>query len=141
MAKIIEIQEQSILIKDGLTTKPILKSYFTFEPVVGDEVKVYQSGDNVAVLKVDASSKNNLDIASRVKQWFPQSSATVKKTPYCVLAILLGRFGVHKFYAGKMSEGILYVVLSIIGISPILSFVDFVIALTKKANEEKQITI
>lgn len=47
-----------------------------------------------------------------------------------VLAILLGVFGVHRFYLGKIGLGILYLVLSVTGISALLGLIDGIVLLT-----------
>lgn len=61
-----------------------------------------------------------------------ENKKEVNKTAYCLLALFLGQFGIHKFYAGKTKAGILYIVLAFFGISVILAFVDFIIAVFKK---------
>lgn len=142
MAKIIEIQEQTILVKDGLKTTPILKSAFTFEPMIGDEVNIYQSGANIAVLKVDPSVTNDKKFSRKeiMTQLFPKT-AFVTKWKYCILAFFVGGWGIHKFYAGKWGQGILYILLSSLGISGILATIDMVIALFKRTNDEKKIAV
>jgi TM2 domain-containing membrane protein YozV len=48
----------------------------------------------------------------------------VDKYVYVVLAIFLGDFGIHKFYAGRTREGILYLVFCWTFIPWFLSFLD-----------------
>lgn len=52
-----------------------------------------------------------------------------------VLALLLGSLGIHHFYLGNTSIGIIYLVLACFGISPILGLVDGIIYLTKPDDQ------
>lgn len=47
-----------------------------------------------------------------------------------LLSIFLGMFGVHRFYLGQIKLGILYCVLSLVGISVLLMIIDFFVFLT-----------
>jgi TM2 domain-containing membrane protein YozV len=48
-----------------------------------------------------------------------------------VLALLLGGLGVHKFYLGKIGQGVLYLVLCWTLIPAIVSFIEGIIYLTQ----------
>jgi TM2 domain-containing membrane protein YozV len=52
-----------------------------------------------------------------------------------ILAILLGGLGIHHFYLGNTTIGIVYIVLACVGISPILGLVDGIIYLTKPDDQ------
>ena len=52
-----------------------------------------------------------------------------------ILAILLGSLGVHHFYLGNTTMGIIYIVLACVGVSPILGLVDGIIYLTKPDDQ------
>ena len=58
-----------------------------------------------------------------------------KKVTAGILAILLGGFGVHKFYLGYTTEGIIMILLFFCGISPIIGLVEGIIYLTKSDPE------
>ena len=47
-----------------------------------------------------------------------------------ILAILLGGFGVHKFYLGKVGMGILYLIFCWTGIPGIVGLIEGIIYLT-----------
>ena len=47
-----------------------------------------------------------------------------------ILAFVLGGFGIHKFYLGRTSSGILYLLFFWTLIPAIIAFVDFVVLLT-----------
>ncbi|OIK10208.1 TM2 domain-containing protein [Bacillus sp. MUM 13] len=63
-----------------------------------------------------------------------------------VLGILLGNFGVHKFYLGKIGMGILYLVFCWTGIPGIIGLIEGIIYLCKSDEEfnaqynQKQLT-
>lgn len=51
------------------------------------------------------------------------------KNVAALLAIFLGMFGAHRFYLGQIKLGILYCLLSLVGISVILMIIDFFVFL------------
>ncbi|WP_456277754.1 TM2 domain-containing protein [Bacillus sp. AK128] len=52
-----------------------------------------------------------------------------------VLGILLGNFGVHKFYLGKIWMGLLYLVFSWTGIPGIIGLIEGILYLVKTEEE------
>jgi TM2 domain-containing membrane protein YozV len=52
-----------------------------------------------------------------------------------LLGILLGSFGAHKFYLGKIGQGILYLIFSWTGIPGIIGLIEGIIYLTKSDEE------
>jgi TM2 domain-containing membrane protein YozV len=52
-----------------------------------------------------------------------------------VLAILLGSIGIHKFYLGKIWQGILYILFSWTGIPGIIGLVEGILYLVKSEDE------
>ena len=65
----------------------------------------------------------------------------VNKFMYCILAIFFGGLGLHKFYCRKKEIGLLYLALFWTGIPWAISIIDFIIALTKKADSNGNILI
>ncbi|ORT99821.1 putative membrane protein [Anaerovibrio sp. JC8] len=63
----------------------------------------------------------------------------VNKIAYGILAILLGGFGIHKFYSGKTMWGIIYILLCWTGIPAILALVEGIIGLTTKDDGQGNI--
>ena len=47
-----------------------------------------------------------------------------------LLAFFLGGFGVHKFYLGRVAQGILYLIFFWTFIPAIIAFIEFIIYLT-----------
>ncbi|KOP36184.1 MULTISPECIES: TM2 domain-containing protein [Flavobacterium] len=60
-----------------------------------------------------------------------------KKVTAGVLGILLGSFGVHKFYLGYQKEGIIQLIVTLItcGLGGIVGFIEGIIYLTKSDEE------
>ena len=65
----------------------------------------------------------------------------VNKVIYIVLAVFLGSFGIHKFYAGKIGTGILYILFCWTFIPGFIAFIEFIIALCKKADANGNILV
>lgn len=65
----------------------------------------------------------------------------VNKVIYIVLAIFLGGFGIHKFYARKTITGLLYLVFCWTGIPQILAVVGAIITLFKPADQNGNILV
>lgn len=60
----------------------------------------------------------------------------VNKVIYILLALFLGSFGIHKFYAGKNMQGILHLIFCWTGIPHILAIISAVINVFKPADEQ-----
>ena len=58
----------------------------------------------------------------------------VHKVVYALLAIFLGWLGIHKFYAGKPVQGIIYILFSWTGIPAIIAFIEGIVALLKESD-------
>ena len=52
-----------------------------------------------------------------------------------LLAFFLGGFGAHKFYIGKIGQGILYLIFSWTGIPAIIAFIEFILYLVVSDEE------
>ena len=63
----------------------------------------------------------------------------VNKVVYAVLTILLGTFGINKFYAGKIKSGILSILFCWTLVPTILSIAEFITVLTEKSDKEGKI--
>lgn len=70
-----------------------------------------------------------------------ETNKKVNKVLYAVLTILLGTFGINKFYAGKVKSGILSIVFCWTLIPTILSIAEFITVLTEKADKNGQIPV
>ena len=64
-----------------------------------------------------------------------EQAAMKNKVAAGVLAILLGGLGVHKFYLGKLGQGILYLIFSWTGIPSIIGLIEGILYLTQTDEE------
>ena len=68
--------------------------------------------------------------------------AKQKKLVAAILGILLGAFGIHKFYLGYVTAGIIQIVLSFFcGIGGIIGLIEGIIYLVKTDDEFESIYI
>ncbi|MBC1969705.1 TM2 domain-containing protein [Listeria marthii] len=142
MAKVIKIEDSSaIVLKDNGETIDVSLTCFTFSPDTGDEVEVYKHGEELIVnKKVEKTTENpNINIVNNNSQ--KDEGKLVNKWVYVALALLLGTFGAHKFLAGKNGQGVLYVVFCWTGIPSIISFIEGIVAIFKKADANNEILI
>ena len=58
-----------------------------------------------------------------------------KKLVAGILAILLGGFGVHKFYLGYTKEGVIQLLLSLVCVGGIIGIIEGILYLTKSDAE------
>ena len=70
-----------------------------------------------------------------------EDSKKVNKVLYAILTILLGTFGINKFYAGKIKAGILSIVFCWTLVPTILSIAEFIMVLTEKSDKEGKIPV
>lgn len=140
MAKIIGIQESTVIIEEKNKSRAFPLSIFNFTPTIGDEVKIFTSGANFAVLKLDPAQSSN-KFVNFLKKLFPKKAKPVRKIVYCLLALFFGDIGVHKFYAGQTGLGVAYILLSWTGIPSLLSFIDLLQALFRRADSNNHIAV
>lgn len=154
MAKIIKIEDDLIFIGlDDGSIKKVNKSYCNFSPDINDEVEIYESESCIVVNKIDSSKKKSSATNSKIDINVNNNSPTgnpvyvannkkaVNKVIYCVLALLLGWIGAHKFYAGKIAAGILYLLFSWTCIPAIIAFIEFILALCKTEDSNGNILV
>lgn len=144
MAKIIEITDRVISIgMDDHSIKEVSPDEVAFEPHIGDEVEIFSTDTRTIVQKKNAPPPQEpKEEHSEAKPDSPPADGkVVSKTTYCVLAILLGNFGLHRFYAGRIGLGVFYLVFCWTGIPAILGLVDGISALCKTADASGNIVV
>lgn len=65
----------------------------------------------------------------------PSNMAIKSKTTAAILAILLGGFGIHKFYLGKTAAGVLYLLFFWTFIPAIVALIEGIIYLTMSGSD------
>ena len=152
MAKILKIDENTVTIgKDDGTVTEALIGDLNFVPQVNDEVDVFQNETNIFVTKKESKAPDNqsginINVNNSNNSNNGQDAGTygkkaVNKVVYCVLAFFLGGIGVHKFYAGKIGAGVVYLLFCWTFIPGVIAFVEFIIGLTKHADDNGMILV
>lgn len=67
------------------------------------------------------------------------SKNRVNKVAYSVLAILLGGFGIHKFFSGKIMWGVIYILLSWSVVPSVLGLVEGITGLATNSDSNGNI--
>lgn len=70
-----------------------------------------------------------------------QSGSVVNKIAYLLITFFLGGIGIHKFYAGKVGLGIIYVLFCWTGIPAFVAFFEFIIACLKNSDSNGNIIV
>ena len=155
MARIIKINNDiiSIGMNDG-GIKEVRMADMNFIPNIGDEVEVYETENNLIVAKKEEKRENasnsgiNINVsnnqANTTPMYIANNTKAVNKVVYCLLALFLGGLGVHKFYAGKIGTGILFIMFCVIFsifIPSFIAFIDLIIGLCKKADNNGNILV
>lgn len=128
MSKVIKINNETVTIgNDDGSFLDIPMSELDFKPEVGEIVETFTSEGKTIVYRTGKVPT------------LPSKGKGVNQLAYCLFAFLLGSFGVHKFYAGKVGLGIVYLLFCWTFIPAIIALVEGIIAVTKKADAEGNI--
>lgn len=146
MNKIIGVKGDKVQI--GVDSGRIItvnSSQLNFLPQIGDEIEVFRDGNEVIVSKKQSASASGINInmqqnVGNAPLYVPNQKA-VNKVVYCLLAFFLGGIGIHKFYAGKIAAGILYILFCWTLIPQFIAFIEFIIGLCKESDANGMIWV
>ncbi|NLK84697.1 MAG: TM2 domain-containing protein [Aeromonadales bacterium] len=133
MSKILSVSANTVTI--GFDDKSLKEFDISccqgFTPEVGLEVDVFTNDNKVVITRASAH------VSTAVSTGAGQLAAEehrVNKVAYVLLCFFLGGIGVHKFYAGHVFLGLLYLIFCWTFIPSIVAFIEFIIGLVKPAD-------
>ena len=132
MPKILAIDIEKGMVSVGLdngTAKDFPIDQFSFKPVVNAKIDIFKKEDGSYVI---SSAKSN-------QQLMDTKSHKVSKIVYLVVTLFLGGLGIHKFIAGRIGLGILYLVFCWTFIPEIVALIEFIMACFKEADADGMI--
>lgn len=150
MGKIIKVTGTEVTIANDDDYLKINPSELDFVPKVGDEVEVHKLEDEIIITKIEPKKddKFNINIVNEnndhsqvVNTSTAVSGHYVNKWIYIILAVFLGYFGAHHFYAGYSGRGITYLIFCWTGIPAIIGWFQAFGALFKTPNAEGKILV
>lgn len=161
MAKIIKIKDNIVSIgNDNGKLIEIMVEDCNFNPEIGDEVSIFSSDTKTICVKNDYNKNSETDTQSSTKNngvniniaqnqnsnnyddyCATNSKKVVNKVLYVILAVFFGGIGIHKFYSGKTTKGIIYILFSWTGIPTIIGTIEGICACFKKEDSNGRILI
>ena len=130
MAKIIKIEGSTVTIgmDDGTIKEVNTVDCSGFTHGVGIEVDVF-------------SAENKVIVSKKAVPLTANAPHSVNKVGYVLLAFFLGGIGIHKFYAGHILLGFIYLIFCWTFIPGFIAFIEFIIGLCKTADEKGNIQV
>jgi len=150
MAKIIEVSNGIVSVgTDNGGIKEVRIMDLNFNPIVGDEVDIFETETKTVISKKEVKQDTtangginiNLSNSNNAPVYVANGTKAVNKVVYCILAFFLGGIGVHKFYAGRIGTGIIFICFSWTFIPAVIAFIDFIVAILKKADANGNILV
>lgn len=166
MGKILKIENEIVTVgnDDGSLTEVRITDC-NFNPNVGDEVNIFASETKTVCIKTEPKKEEKSDMSDIIKNGgininLSQNQGSnnigavpadiyyniggkhaVNKITYVILAILLGNCGIHKFYAGKPGQGILYILFCWTCIPWFIGVIEGIIAACQKEDSNDRILV
>ena len=143
MKKIVDIRNNIVYIgnEDGGLQEVRLEDC-SFEPAIGDSVNVFSNETKPVEpvadrVHVNIVNENN----NSVEQPISAGGKVVNKAAYCILAFFFGSFGFHKFYAGKVVLGLIYLFFCWTFIPGLIGGIECFVALFKPSDSHGNIVV
>lgn len=132
MSKIIKVDDLNITVglDDGSFEVFEKSACSGFVPAVGMEVSVFKNG-NEAIISEVKSAAAAAPAATSATQAVPHQ---VSKVGYILLCLFFGGIGLHKFYAGHVVLGVLYLLFCWTFIPSIIAFIELIIGIVKPSD-------
>ncbi len=114
MAKIIQVQDKKVSIgtEDG-NFFTVNSDELNFMPSVGDEVDVFLNGGSRIISKKEKMLGQNSPTINISVPGAQKAISSKSRAVSAVLCVLLGGFGVHNFYLGKVGRGVFQAFLTV----------------------------
>jgi hypothetical protein len=138
MAIILHVNSTTVTVSlddNSLKEFPI-SSCCGFIPTVGTTVKVTINGNTAIIQRIISEDEAIKPQTYTKNSPLSRTPHRVNKIAYILLAIFLGGFGIHKFYAGRVLGGVIYLLLCWTFITGILAVIDIIIALIKPSDPD-----
>ena len=137
MSKITSVQNGTVSVQ---TASGEIQNFqaadLSFTPTIGDEVEIlHYNGKDTLQKRTEMYNTYTPPVEN------PLNKKEVDKIVYCLLAFFLGGFGAHKFYAGKIGLGIVYLLFFWTGIPSIVAFFEMIVGICKKASASGKILV
>ena len=103
-------------------------------PKCGKQVGSFNNQNTDKNIIINNNNSTSSSAAAVNQGGYVRVGKPVNKIVYCLLAFFLGGIGIHKFYAGKIGMGIVYLLFCWTFIPGFIAFIEFIIGLCKKAD-------
>lgn len=131
--KVIKCDGETVTIGfDDGSFKIVPYSELGFRADVNDVIDLYVNNDKTVYVK--GKPKKEVLTESGDKK-------LVNKVTYALFAFFLGGFGAHKFYAGKTTMGVIYLVFCWTFVPAVIALIEGIMALGKQTDADGNILV
>lgn len=141
LGKVLKVDADEVVIgmDDGSLKKAPLGNC-NFYPRVDDRIRLFENEYEMVISKVEENYQETSYTSASGAQ-VSKHGVPVNKVAYVLLALLVGSLGVHKFYAGKIGLGVLYLIFCWTLIPGFVAFIEGIIAACTPHDENGYIYI
>lgn len=136
MAKIIKIGDEGTvyIARDNGSVIEVADYSLDFVPRVNDVVEVYDNRGDYIVNRKEVGQEKQGAFAQPQQVVVHAVGRPVNKIAYVLFAFFLGGFGAHKFYSGRIFQGIMYIAFSWTFIPSVIALIEGILAITRPAD-------